>query len=138
MYRFAVGLRSYGNRFRKIELPAATESRKNVFVCGEILKALLKTQENEKVKFYALSTSNLSTPYSEQYSKFKKLTKEQKKRVSMKLDSACEQQITSFENDFGLEIKEVKNGKLNRKGSLRIRIHYLDNYHTLESMYQII
>ena len=86
MYRLAVGIRSYGNRFRKIELPTATESRKNVFVCGEMLKVLLKN------------------------------------------DSA--QQITSFENDFGFEIKKVINGKLDRKGSLRIRIHYLDNYHT--------
>ena len=127
MYRLAVGIRSYGNRFRKIELPAARESRKNVFVSGEILKVLLKTQTD---KFYAKSRSNPSTPYSEQYSKYKKLTKEQKEQVSMKLDSACEQQITSFENDFGLEIKEVYNGKLSRKGSLRIRIHYLDNYHT--------
>ena len=127
MYRLAVGIRSYGNRFRKIELPAARESRKNVFVSGEILKAFLK---KDTVHFYAQSTFNPSSPYSEQLSKFKKLTKEQKKRVSMKLDSACEQQITSFENDFGFEIKKVINGKLNRKGSLRIRIHYLDNYHT--------
>ena len=127
MYRLAVGIRSYGNRFRKIELPAARESRKNVFVCGEILKLLLKTKSAE---FYAESRSNPSTPYSEQFSKFKKLTKEQKKQVSMKLDSACEQQITSFEDDFGFEIKKVINGKLDRKGSLRIRIHYLDNYHT--------
>ena len=126
MYRFAVGIRSYGNRFRKIELPAATESRKNVFVSGEILKLLLKTDTAE---FYAQSTSNPSSPRSEQSSKFKKLTKEQRKRESMKLDSVCEQQIAGFENDFGFEIKKVINGKLNRKGSLRIRIHYLDNYH---------
>ena len=125
MYRFTVGIRSYGNRFRKIELPAA-KSRKNVFVSGEILKLLLKTDTAE---FYAQSTSNPSSPRSGQSSKFKKLTKEQKKRVSMKLDSACEQQIAGFEKDFGFEIKKVINGKLNRKGSLRIRIHYLDNYH---------
>ena len=127
MFRLAVGIRSYGNRFRKIELPAARESRKNVFVCGEILKLLLK---KPTIGFYAESRSNPSTPYSEQYSKFKKLTEEQKKQVSMKLDSACEQQITSFEDDFGFEIKKVVNGKLNRKGSLRIRIHYLDNFNT--------
>ena len=124
MYRFAVGLRSYGNRFRKIELPSATESRKNVFVCGEILKVLLKKRT---VQFYGLSTSNPSTSYSEKYSEFKKLTKEQKNRVTMKFDSACEQQIAGFENDFGFEIKKVTNGKFSREGSLRIRIHYLDN-----------
>lgn len=122
MYRFAVGIRSYGNRFRKIELPAATETRRNIFVSGEILKLLLKTDTAE---FYAQSTSNSSSPRSERFSKFKKLTKEQKKRISMKLDSACEKQITGFENDFGFEIKKVINGKLNRKGSLRIRIHFL-------------
>ena len=127
MYRLAVGIRSYGNRFRKIELPAARESRKNVFVCGEILKLVLKTGTAE---FYAQSTSNPSSPRSEQSSKFKKLSKEQKKRVSMKLDSVCEKLITAFENDFGFEIKKVINGKLSRNGSLRIRIHYRDNYHT--------
>ena len=124
MHRHAVGLRSYGNRFRKIELPAATESRKNVFVSGEILKALLKSH---LIQFYAQSTSDRSTPYSEQSSKYKKLTKEQKERVSMKLDSECEQQIVAFENDFGFKIKKVTNGKFSRNGSLRIRIHYLDN-----------
>ena len=98
-----------------------------IFVSGEILKRLLKTHT---ANFYAQSTSNPSTPYPEQLSQFKKLTKEQKNRVSMKFDSACEQQITSFENDFGFEIKKVINGKLSRNGSLRIRIHYLDNYHT--------
>ena len=127
MYRPAVGIRSYGNRFRKIELPAARESRKNVFVSGEILKVLLK---NSTIQFYAESTSNPSTPSKEQKSKYKELTKEQKKQVSMTLDSACAQQITAFENDFGFEIKTVINGKLNRKGSLRLRIHFLDNFHT--------
>jgi len=122
MYQFAVGIRSYGNRFRKIELPAATESQKNVFVCGEILKAFLETHTAE---FYAQSTSNPSSPRSEQSSKFKKLSKEQKKRVSMKLDSACEKQITAFENDFGFEIKTVINGKLNRNGSLRMLNEHL-------------
>ena len=73
MYRLAVGIRSFGNRFRKIELPAARESRKNVFVSGEILKAFLK---NPIIQFYAESTSNPSTPYSEQKSKYKKLTEE--------------------------------------------------------------
>ena len=117
MYRLAVGIRSYGNRFRKIELPAARESRKNVFVSGEILKTLLK---KETVHFYAQSTKE----------SIKRLTKEQKERVTMKFNSACEQQITSFENDFGFKIKKVYKGKLSRNGSLRIRIHYLDNYHT--------
>ena len=121
MYRFGVGLRSYGNRFRKIELPAATESQKNVFVCGEILRLLLNTKTPE---FYAQLHQ---IPRSERSSKFKKLTKEQRKRESMKLDSACEQQIAGFENDFGFEIKKVTNGKFSRNGSLRIRIHYLDN-----------
>ena len=121
MHRFAVGLRAYGNRFRKIELPAATESRKNVFVCGEILKVLLKT---DTAKFYAQLHQ---IPQSESYSKLKKFTKEQKKRELMNLESACEQQIVAFENDFGFKIKKVTNGKFSRNGSLRIRIHYFDN-----------